>query len=193
MSCRPLEESAPDPETSNPVTPTKPPRNAGAGQDNSDAEISECQYDSDEPFRKKKKTRVETKKRERHLIVYVPIKRWLTGDRADMGEEKMMFDVAEEARKEMLLSGLKKPIHSKPTDLGLWKKHPGHSVRPKIRPMASETDLITILRCFLSFKTVVTSPNIIVFKIKISRPKNGHPSHARSLVPRASSWGKQAL
>jgi hypothetical protein len=31
-----------------------------------------------------------------------------------------MFDVAEEAHKEMLLSGFKKPIHSKPTDLGLW-------------------------------------------------------------------------
>jgi hypothetical protein len=28
---------------------------------------------------------------------------------------------------------------------------PGHSVRPKIRLMASGTDLITILRCFLSF------------------------------------------
>ncbi len=107
MSCRPWEESAPDPETPNPVTPTNPPRNAGAGQDNQDAEISECQYDSNEPFRKKKKMRVETKKWERHLIVYVPIKRWLTGDRAEMEEEETMFDVAEEARKEMLLSGLK--------------------------------------------------------------------------------------
>jgi hypothetical protein len=38
----------------------------------------------------------------------------------------MMFDVAEEARKEMLLSGFKKPIHSKPTDLGLWKKGQVH-------------------------------------------------------------------
>ncbi len=55
------------------------------------------------------------------------------------------------------------------------------------------TYLITILRCFLLFKTVVTSPNIIVFKIKISRPKNGHPSHARSLVPRASSGPRPAL
>ncbi len=42
MSHRPWEESAPDPETPNPVTPIKPPRNAGAGQDNPDAEISEC-------------------------------------------------------------------------------------------------------------------------------------------------------
>ncbi len=34
----------------------------------------------------------------------------------------MMFDVAEETRREMLLSGFKKPIHPKPTNLGLWKK-----------------------------------------------------------------------
>ena len=129
MSHRPWEESAPDPETPNPVTPTKPQRNAGAGQDNPDAEISECQYDSDEPFRKKRKSRTETKKRERHLIVYVPIKRWLTGERAEMDEEEMMFDVAEEARKEMLLSGFKKAIHSKPTDLGLWKKGQVHESR----------------------------------------------------------------
>jgi hypothetical protein len=120
MSCRPWEEFAPDPETPNPVTPTKPPHNAGAGQDNPDAEISECQYDSDESFRKKKKMLVETKKRERHLIVYVPIMRWLTGDRAEIEEEEMMFDVAGEARKEMLLSGSIKPIHPKPTNLGLW-------------------------------------------------------------------------
>jgi hypothetical protein len=68
------EESAQDHETPNPVTPTKSPCNAGGGQDNSDAENLECQYDSDELFRKQKKMRVETKKRERHLIVYVPIK-----------------------------------------------------------------------------------------------------------------------
>ncbi len=111
---------------SNPVTPTKPPRNAGAGQDNPDAQNSECQYDSDEPQRKKKEAQVETKKRERHLIVYVPIKRWPTGERADMEEEEMMFDVA---RKEMLLSGFKKAIHSNPTDLGLWKKGQVHESR----------------------------------------------------------------
>ncbi len=88
MSYRPWEESAPDPETPNPVMPTKPPRKAGAGQDNQDAENSECQYDSYEPFRKKKKTQTETKERDRHLIVYVPIKRWLIGDRAEMEEEE---------------------------------------------------------------------------------------------------------
>jgi hypothetical protein len=126
MSHRPWEESAPDPEMPNPVTPTKLPLNARACQDNPDAENSDCQYYSDELFRKKKKKLVETKKREWHLIVYAPIKRWLTGDRADMEEEEMMFDVEEEARKEMLLSGLKKTIHSKPTYLGLWKKGQVH-------------------------------------------------------------------
>ncbi len=65
---------------------------------------------------------------------------------------------------------------------------PGHSVQPKIRLTESGTDLITILRCFLSYKTVVTPRNIIVFKINFSRPKIGHPSRARSLVPRAASW-----
>ncbi len=63
----------PDPETPNPVTPTKLPRNAGAGQDYLDAKNSEYQYDSYEPFNKKKKTQTETKKREQHLVVYVPI------------------------------------------------------------------------------------------------------------------------
>jgi hypothetical protein len=59
---------------------------------------------------------------------------------------------------------------------------PGHSVRPKIRLTESGTDLITILRCIPSFKTVLTSRNIIVFKIFFR-----HPSLARSLVPLAAS------
>jgi hypothetical protein len=46
-----------------------------------------------------------------------------------MEEDKMMFDVAEEAHKEMLLSGFKKAIHPKPTYLGLWKKGQVHESR----------------------------------------------------------------
>jgi hypothetical protein len=46
-----------------------------------------------------------------------------------MEEDEMMFHVAEEARKEMLLSGFKKAIHPKPTDLGLWKKGQVHESR----------------------------------------------------------------
>jgi hypothetical protein len=53
---------------------------------------------------------------------------------------------------------------------------PWHSIQPKIRLTEHVTDLITMLRCFLSFNTVVMSRNIMVFKIKISRPKRDHPS-----------------
>jgi hypothetical protein len=129
MSCRPWEESAQDPETPNPVTPTKPPRNAMAGENNSDTENSECQSDSDEPFRKKMRIRVDKQKREWHLIVYVPITRWPIGERAEMDEDAMTFDDAEEARKEMLIAGLKKAIYPKPTDLGFWKKGQEHVSR----------------------------------------------------------------
>ncbi len=69
MSYRPWEESEPDPETPHQITPTKPQHNARAGHYNPDAESLEFQYYSDEPFRKHKKKLVETKKRERHLIV----------------------------------------------------------------------------------------------------------------------------
>jgi hypothetical protein len=63
--------------------------------------------------------------------------------------------------------------------LSCWARckvvRPGNLVWPKIRLTASVTDLITILRCFLSFKTVTTSRDIVVFKIKFPE-KNGHPS-----------------
>ncbi len=54
--------------------------------------------------------------------MYVPIKRWPTGDIAEMEEDRMMFDVAEEARKEMLLSGLKKAIHPSPPILDYGRR-----------------------------------------------------------------------
>jgi hypothetical protein len=105
-----------------PVTPTKPLSNAEACHDNSYAENSECLSDSDEQFRKKKRTRVDKQKRERHMKVYVPIKQWPTGERAETDEDTMICDVSEEEHKEMLIAGLKKDINPKSTDLGFWKK-----------------------------------------------------------------------
>ncbi len=52
---------------------------------------------------------------------------------------------------------------------------PCHSVRLKIRPAESGTDLITNLRWFLSFKLLL---NIIIFKIFFSLLKNDYLSHA---------------
>jgi hypothetical protein len=98
MPHRPWEESAQDPETPNPVTPTKPQRNAGASHDNPDAQNSTCQYDSNEPPSKKKRTRKETKKQERHLILYMTIELWRTGERAETNEKQIWFDIIETAR-----------------------------------------------------------------------------------------------
>jgi hypothetical protein len=55
MPCRPDEVEAQISEQPNPVTPTKLPRNDGAGYDNSDAEISLTQSDEDEEERPKQK------------------------------------------------------------------------------------------------------------------------------------------
>jgi hypothetical protein len=46
-----------------------------------------------------------------------------------MDLEEILFEVEEEARREMLLSGYKKPINTKVTDLGLWKKGQVHESR----------------------------------------------------------------
>ena len=104
MSYRPWEDSAPVTEMPSPVTPTKPPRNAGAGHDSPDAENSEREDLSDEQFRKKKRTRVVKQKRDRILIVDQAIKRWAMGERAEMEEVDVMAQVQEEAQKEMLIS-----------------------------------------------------------------------------------------
>ncbi len=48
---------------------------------------------------------------------------------------------------------------------------PNHSDRSKKRRKVSWTDLLTILRCFLSFKTVVKSQFLLVFKIYFFQQK----------------------
>jgi hypothetical protein len=65
---------------------------------------------------------VDQQKLEWHLIVYVPIKRWPTGERAEMDKDELWLELIEDVKKEMLLSGFQKAIHPKPSDLGLWKK-----------------------------------------------------------------------
>ncbi len=67
---------------------------------------------------------------------------------------------------------------------------PGRSVQSKKRLTGSGTDLNTVLRCFLLFKTVVTSRNILVFKTYFPRPKNGFPSQGRRNGSRRICWPK---
>ncbi len=80
MSCRSDKEEAQIPESPNPITPTKPPRNDGAGYDNSDAEIPLTQSDEEEEERPKQKRK--------HVVAeYELVKRWVTGERAVQPEE----------------------------------------------------------------------------------------------------------
>jgi hypothetical protein len=68
--------------TPDPVTPTKRPRNDRAGYDNSDAERSASESNGDEKLTSKKKWQ-----RFRVAAQYFPVKRWITGERAEMPEE----------------------------------------------------------------------------------------------------------
>jgi hypothetical protein len=120
MPCRSDEEEAQIPESPNPVTPTKPPRNDGGGYDNLDAEFPLTQSDEEQEERPKQKRK------------HTYVKRWVTGERAVLPEDDIERELFEEARELMHLSGLKKlPGHKGPdTDLHLWKNaRAGHKTR----------------------------------------------------------------
>ncbi len=81
MPCRPDEEFAQGPEEPNPATPSRPRHNAGASDDQSNAEDpaendSESDDEDDEDDQEKPK-------RFRELNVYETVKRWVTGERAE--------------------------------------------------------------------------------------------------------------
>ena len=100
MPCRSSEEECQHPDAPDPVTPTKSLRNYGAQHDNPDAESSSAESDEDqgeeeEPVAPKKRTRV--------LAQYVPVKRWITGERAEMDDEDIENQLFEEARELMQL------------------------------------------------------------------------------------------
>jgi hypothetical protein len=83
-----------------PVTPTKLLRNNGARHDNPDAETSSAESDEDHS---EEKEPVAPKKRTRVLARYVPVKRWITGERAEMDDEDIENQLFEEARQLMQL------------------------------------------------------------------------------------------
>ncbi len=74
MPCRSDAEEAQFPEQPNPVTPTKPPRNDGAGYENLDARIPLTQSDEEEEERPKQR-------RKRVVAEYELVLRWVTGER----------------------------------------------------------------------------------------------------------------
>ncbi len=64
-----------------PVTPPKPIRNDGASHANPDAEGQEPESDREEDLGATKTRRT------RHVLQYVVVKRWVTGERAEMDED----------------------------------------------------------------------------------------------------------
>ena len=85
MPCRPEEESAQAPEPGHPVTPTKTTRNAGASHADPDVEGRETESDGEEDLGATKIRRA------RHVLQYVVVKRWVTGERAEW--MKTLFEV----------------------------------------------------------------------------------------------------
>jgi hypothetical protein len=55
-------------EQPNPATPTKLQHNSGVDHYNSDAKNLECQFDSDEPFHKKNRRRVDKQNSELYFV-----------------------------------------------------------------------------------------------------------------------------
>jgi hypothetical protein len=91
-----------------------------------------------------------------------------------MDEDAMMFDVAEEASKEMLITGLKKAINPKPTDLGFWKKGQEH---------VSRVIHYTIYKCQLQHRAKCKCMLRLVmagYNVELQRNENRHQadSHA---------------
>ncbi len=60
-----------------------------------------------EPRCKQKRLRIDTKKWEIHLILYVPIKRFQPGEFAEMDDDEMWVEIIKLARQELLLTGYK--------------------------------------------------------------------------------------
>ena len=77
MPCRPWQEEQLDLVPEHPVTLTKPTRNDGASHADQDAEGRETESDREEDLGATKIRRA------RHVLQYVVVKRWATGERAD--------------------------------------------------------------------------------------------------------------
>ena len=78
MPCQPWEEFAQGPEPEHSVTPTKASRNDGASHADPNAELEDPASLSEEGEELgPRKTRPP-----RHVLQYVVVKRWVTGDRA---------------------------------------------------------------------------------------------------------------
>jgi hypothetical protein len=129
MPCRPWEEEQLDPAPEHPVTPTKPTRNDGASHADPDAEGRETESDREEDLGA---TKI---RRPRHVLKYVVVKRWVTGDRAEMDEDQIRSELEAEMRHLMELSRQRKFYGHRTldTDRAHWKLVGDHVDRRGIK------------------------------------------------------------
>ena len=80
MPCNPDEEFAQGPEPPNPAMPTDSTGNAGAGHAEPDAENAVSGSDLEAP---------QKRKRSRTVLSYEVVKRWTTGERAELTEDEI--------------------------------------------------------------------------------------------------------
>jgi hypothetical protein len=124
MPCKDSEEAMNAADDEHPCTPPRPTGNDGAAHAESDAENAS---DSDEDLEPEKK-------RQRNWFgrtEFTLIKRWVTGEKAEMDSEDIERELFQLARDWMSESKLKKlPSHqSKPTDVSLWKQYRDYKVQ----------------------------------------------------------------
>ena len=98
MPCRSDEEDMQLHAVRDPITPSTPPRNDGAGHAKSDGDGVSTEDDDDAelqlPVKKKRNITTES---------YVDVKRWVTGDRAEMPEEDIERELFEDIERELIL------------------------------------------------------------------------------------------
>ncbi len=92
MPCLPEEEWQLVPAPEHPVTPTKPTRNDEASHADPDAEVLETESDREQDLGAKKR------RPPRHVLKYVVVKRWVTGERAEMDKDLIQSELDAEMR-----------------------------------------------------------------------------------------------
>ncbi len=129
MPCRSDDEEMQRPGSPNPVMPTKvtkPPRNDGAGHDNSDADIPLTQSDEEVEERPKQKRKCAP----HVLVIYEVVQRWVTCDKGTQPEEDIEREIFENAKRLMQLSGLKNCLVIKFwTPISICGRRPEHILR----------------------------------------------------------------
>ncbi len=102
MPCRPCEGGELDPAPKNPVSPTKPTGKDGASNANPDAKFPETESERDEELGAKNIRPL------RHVLKYMVVKRWVTGERAWPDDNQIRSELEAEMRHLMELSRQRK-------------------------------------------------------------------------------------